>query len=320
MKILITGGLGYTGIYLSNKLADMGHNVYIVDLDIFNRKHLLKTKCTIIQEDIRTINWDILNQLNIEVIYHLAGISNDPGNGVSKETGMAINLYATMRLYDYLSKTNVKRFVYPSTCSVYGKNNEDVVNEQTKVNPISDYAYAKSKVEEYIKNNLNPELAVTILRPATVYGYSMRQRFDLLINKILINTIFNRKFELPNLNNIRPNVYIDDLVSVYLLMLKTTSNLEVFNVAFNNKKIREIISDVEGVLDKKVFYIENKQIDSRSYSVDSKNILTKFSPKNFEHSLKETITQFRRENFSDFVNNDLFYNNRTQEKIWGNHE
>ena len=307
MKILVTGGLGYTGIELVKRLLSLGHSIVVVDINLYSNATFFDNldNIEIIIADIRDIDWEILNQKKIEAIYHLAGVSNDPGNGVSSEVGFSINFEETKRLYSYLKYTQVKHFIYPSSCSVYGSKNIDMVDENSLPEPQNDYAKSKVMVENYIFNNFNRNVSTTIVRPATVYGYSERQRLDLLNNKIIVGACLEQVITLPNMHNIRPSVYIKNLINIYVNILELKHKFEIYNISFDNFTISEIDY--------------NKRIDNRSYKVDMSKIQSVMSINfcDFEDAIRETIQDFKIykviENFSD----EKYYNALMQSKFWG---
>ncbi|MEC4578554.1 NAD-dependent epimerase/dehydratase family protein [Streptococcus dysgalactiae] len=321
MKILVTGGLGYTGIELVKKLLSLGHTIVVVDINLYSNVTFFDNfdNIEIIVADIREIDWEILNQKRIEAVYHLAGVSNDPGNGVSSEVGYSINFEETKRLYSYLKYTQVKHFIYPSSCSVYGSKNIDIVDENSLLDPQNDYAKSKAMVENYILKNFNRNVSTTIVRPATVYGYSERQRLDLINNKIIVGACLGKVITLPNMHNIRPSVYIKNLINIYVHVLELNHKFEIYNIAFDNFTISETVERIVKALNSDCKIDYNEWIDQRSYKVDMSKIQSVMSIKfyDFEDSIRETIQDFKTykiiENFSD----KKYYNALMQSKFWG---
>ena len=321
MKILVTGGLGYTGIELVKRLLSLGHSIVVVDINLYSNATFFDNldNIEIIIVDIRDIDWEILNQKKIEAIYHLAGVSNDPGNGVSSEVGFSINFEETKRLYSYLKYTQVKHFIYPSSCSVYGSKNIDMVDENSLPEPQNDYAKSKVMVENYIFNNFNRNVSTTIVRPATVYGYSERQRLDLLNNKIIVGACLEQVITLPNMHNIRPSVYIKNLINIYVNILELKHKFEIYNISFDNFTISETVGRIFKVLNSDCKIDYNERIDNRSYKVDMSKIQSVMSINfcDFEDAIRETIQDFKIykviENFSD----EKYYNALMQSKFWG---
>ena len=331
MKILVTGGMGYIGSLLVENLLKRNNIVYIVDLMIYENKLNLNNKNLIlIKEDIRYVDWDEILGNGVEVVYHLAGVSNDPGNGVDREEGFSINYDATINLYEKCIKNGVEKFVYPSSCSVYGKSkciseeNDIILDEQSPINPLTDYAIAKSKVEKYILNKkYSKEICTIIFRPATVYGLSYRQRFDLIVNSMVAEVINNGCISVSDKTNIRPTVYIKDLIRAYLLLLdadKEIVNGQVFNIAYDNYIIEDICKNVFKVVGHSVPINSNNISKSRSYRVNSDKIrkFLGFNPKySMEDGVKELVDAFNKGAFKDYKINDNYFNKVCQPKFFG---
>lgn len=323
MRILVTGGLGYTGIELTKKLAEKNHEIFIVDIDLYKTYKFIKKykNVYLINRDVRFINWNILDELKIDVVYHLAGISNDPGNGVSDSLGLDINLYASINLYKYLENSNVKTFIYPSSCSIYGNSTLEKIDENTLSNPITNYAYTKAKFEEYIKENLNKNITTVIIRPATVYGPSDRLRLDLLINKLLVHGMARQAVSIPNLNNCRPHLYIKDLIDIYLYFLSfDKKGLYIYNAAFNNLKISEIVNIVSKITSSKLKVVSEFENDKRSYHIDSSkitNLIPKLRASDTTENLLETMKFFKSDNVVSNMNDSMYFNKKIQAMKWG---
>ena len=176
MKIFITGGAGYVGSKLVPKLLDLGHEVTVLDLMIYgeevlkNHKNLKKIK-----GDIR--NQDLLKK-NIpghDATIHLACISNDPSFELNPSLGKSINYDAFQPLVKISRESNVNRFIYASSSSVYGIKKEKDVTEDMKLEPLTDYSKFKGMCEKILNENKAEDFIVTTIRPSTVCGYALRQ-------------------------------------------------------------------------------------------------------------------------------------------------
>lgn len=322
MTILITGGLGYTGIQLAKYLKALNYDIIIVDLNLYRTKELLgeNSRTKILVQDIRSVDWALLKKYHVDTVYHLAGISNDPGNGVTVKTGRQINFEASARLYDAALKYGIRKFIYPSSCSVYGDSQVSTVSEETTVSPLTEYALCKVLVENHIKTHKSERMQSIILRPATVFGPSARQRLDLLINKIIVSSLAGQGIVLPGKNKIRPSVYINDLVQIYLNCLAFNTGSATFNVAFGNRTIAETITLLSSHLDidwQKIVFSES---DSRSYRVSSEKLLKQFptfKKTSTENAFAETINYFSDSSIDKKMNSDIFYDGRVQASTWG---
>lgn len=314
-NILITGGLGYCGIMLSTQLADLGHKVIIVDIDMYDSGRLIKNKCEniiVLKEDIRNVYWDeLLIKYNINVIYHLAMISNDPGYGMSKAIGREININSAKTLYLAATRNNVELFVYPSSCSVYGVSHVKV-NEKSVVNPLSEYAKAKCDVEDFIQKNKIEAMRTIIFRPATVFGFSLRQRYDLIVNKILVNTISEKNATIPNTNNIRPCISMEFLIRSYIAALDIQEVFVIINLVSFNENIQYYIKKIEGIFGKQLSY-SIKENDHRSYSVSNEKAIkyNLLENKKFDELVMQTYQNILRYKYVDYDDN-IFYNEKIQ--------
>lgn len=327
MNILITGGMGYIGSQLVYELLKDERNfIYIVDLMIYkNKLPLNKNNLKVIKDDIRGESCRNILKQGIDIVYHFAGVSNDPGNGITPEEGMDINYNATINLYKDCLKFGVKRFIYPSSCSVYGRQNIDegdtaiYLNENSNVNPITNYAIAKRKVENYIlQNNLNTNMCVTIVRPATVYGWSYRQRFDLIVNKSIAEIYYKKSVTVSDKRNIRPTIHIKDLIDLYILLsiveIKKINN-EIFNLAYDNLSIENICEKIFEELDINVKIHEKKEKESRSYYVTSEKVEKVLGFKrrfSLEHGIREMKQSLLNCEFDDIDINRNYFNRLCQ--------
>jgi nucleoside-diphosphate-sugar epimerase len=219
-KIFITGGAGYVGSVLVPKLLNNGYKVTVLDLMIYGEDVLPDhSNLTVIKGDIR--DKALLAKLlpSHDAIIHLACISNDPSFELNPQLGKSINLDAFEPLVDISKKSGVKRFIYASSSSVYGIKNEPDVNESMILEPLTDYSKFKAKCEEILDKYKSENFTTCTIRPATVCGYGKRLRLDLTVN-ILTNLAINKgEITVFGGNQKRPNIHIEDMTDLYLLLL-----------------------------------------------------------------------------------------------------
>ncbi|OGS34699.1 MAG: oxidoreductase, partial [Elusimicrobia bacterium RIFOXYC2_FULL_34_12] len=216
MKILLTGGCGYVGTVLTEKLLEKGHDVTVVDAMWFGNYLKPQKNLTIIKEDIRNTENILLK--GIETIIHLANVANDPCVELDPRLSWEVNTLATMQLIDKAVRLKVKQFIYASSGSVYGVTDEPKVTEELELKPISEYNKTKM-VSERVLLSYKDEMIVQCIRPATVCGYSPRMRLDLSVNMLTMQAITKGVITVFGGNQVRPNIHVQDMVDVYLYML-----------------------------------------------------------------------------------------------------
>tara|TARA_B100000686_G_C16799216_1_gene984694 strand:- start:3637 stop:4617 length:981 start_codon:yes stop_codon:yes gene_type:complete len=275
-RIFITGGAGYVGSVLSSYLISKGYQVSVFDLmiygkDVFQSNPNLK----VIKGDIRDQN--LLNTVlaNHDVVIHLACISNDPSFELNPQLGKSINLDAFRPLVEISKKNKIKRFIYASTSSVYGIKNEKDVNENMSLEPLTDYSKYKAECEIILNKYKSEDFTPVTIRPATVCGYSPRQRLDVVVN-ILTNLAYhNRRISIFGGKQLRPNIHIEDMVRAYEILIKSPSNKisgEIFNAGYENCSVLELANIVKNIIGEDVKLDSKPTNDNRSYHISSKKI------------------------------------------------
>ena len=248
--ILITGGSGYVGTRLINRLLnEKSIKIINYDISLFGDDHLPKNKKFLyLKKDITNKN-DFENaiiQNHVDTVLHLACISNDPTYELNSELSKKISI--VLRIGVYLKKMWRKKFIYASTCSVYGISESPNVYETNELKPITDYNKYKALCEPVLKKYLDDEFCGIIIRPATVCGYSEKMRFDLTVN-ILTNFAYNKGFiKVFGGQQSRPNLHIEDMCDLYIdLIFRDLKkfNGEIFNVGTENLKIIEVAERVK---------------------------------------------------------------------------
>ncbi|MDA9762899.1 NAD(P)-dependent oxidoreductase [Gammaproteobacteria bacterium] len=277
MRILVTGASGYIGSVLIPKLIDQGHDVTALDRFFFGDSLPENKNLTKIKADARDFDPQLL--ANKDAVIDLVAISNDPAGDVFEKATYAINHEARVKTATLAKKHGVQRYILPSSCSIYGfQDVGSIANEESVTNPLTHYAKANEMAEKEILPLADSTFCVTILRQATVYGYSPRMRFDLAINGMTYGAWKDRSLPLMrDGDQWRPMIHVSDTADAIIFMLgqdKELINGEIFNSGSpeNVYQLRPLAERVAAVVgdDVKIEWYGDKDI--RSYNVSFKKI------------------------------------------------
>ncbi len=291
-KIFITGGAGYVGAVMVPHLLDQGFEVTVLDLMIYGDHVLPKhPNLNAVKGDIR--DQDLLRKLipGHDAVIHLACISNDPSFEMNPELGKSINLDAFEPLVDISKKANVERFLYASSSSVYGIKDEPNVHEEMELEPLTDYSIFKADCEKILAKYQSDDFTTTTIRPATVCGYSPRQRLDVVVN-ILTNLAYHkREISIFGGGQLRPNIHIKDMVEVYMVLLKAPKEKiagKIYNAGYENQSVKDIAETVKNAVGDDVRLTTSHSNDNRSYHISSQKIKDELG---FEtiHTIREAV-------------------------------
>tara|TARA_Y100000991_G_C21947583_1_gene338162 strand:- start:181 stop:1170 length:990 start_codon:yes stop_codon:yes gene_type:complete len=326
MTILIIGGGGYVGSLLVKKLIERKMNVLVLDLFMYGSPEIVfsgfhdSEHLQTIKGDLRDI--DLIENLisKTDNIIHLACISNDPSFELNPNLGKSIN-YDSFYPLIKACKKKINKFIYASSSSVYGIKNEKNVTEELPLEPLTDYSKFKVLCEDILLNETGNNFCSTILRPATVCGYSPRTRLDVIVN-ILTNNAYNkRKIIINGGRQKRPNIHIEDMVRAYIEIICQPNekvNDEIFNVGFENYTLDEIGSLVKRKIGEDVIINYQKTSDERSYHISSRKIfeLLKFRPKySIERGVEDLKKAFEHNLLNNSFNDPKYFNIKMMQKI-----
>ena len=321
-KILITGGAGYVGAVLTPYLLQKGYKVTVLDLMIYGVEVLKKNKnLRIVKGDIRDLDLLKKELPNHDVVIHLACISNDPSFELNPKLGKSINLEAFKPLVEISKKSLVKRFIYASSSSVYGLKKEKEIHENIALEPITDYSKYKAECETILKSYESENFTPIVIRPATVCGYSPRQRLDVVVN-ILTNLAYHkRKISVFGGKQFRPNIHIKDMAKVYDVLInaqKSKVSGEIFNVGYENKTVLDLANTVKSVLGNDIQLIETPTDDNRSYHISSKKI-KKILNFDSEFTIKDSINDlqiaFKKNLLPNSLTDEKYFNIKRMKSI-----
>jgi len=321
-RVYITGGAGYVGAVLVPKLLERGYQVTVIDLMIYGVDVIEPhERLTLIKGDIRDAALLRKTIAGHDVVIHLACISNDPSFELNPELGKSINLNAFEPLVSISKELGVSRFVYASSSSVYGVKEELNVHEEMSLEPLTDYSKFKAECERILLGFGSPSFATVIIRPATVCGYSPRQRLDVVVN-ILTNLAFHkREISVFGGHQLRPNIHIDDMADVYIKVIEADASKvagQIFNVGTENQTVLELAETVRSVVGMDVRLVTTPSNDNRSYHISSRKIANAlgFRPKKSisqaSADLKQALEQGRLPNS---LTDERFFNIKRMQSI-----
>ena len=319
-KIFITGGAGYAGSRYVPQLLASGNKVTIFDTFYFgdyleNHKNLNKIK-----GDIRNTNLIEKSCRDHDIFIHLACMSNDTSFELDEKLSTEINFDCFEGMVKAAKLSKIKRFIYASTSSVYGISDAKDIKEDHPFKPLTLYNKFKGLCEPILFKYSDKNFETVIFRPATLRGYSPRQRFDLSVNVLTANAIVNNKILVFGGSQLRPNLHILDYCDLLdLLISAETPKIQnkIFNVGYQNLSIMEIAKIVREVVlkefaKKEEILIEvQKSNDLRSYHINSDKIREElnFIPKyTIEDAVIEICDAFKKNSFTDALNNTKYFN------------
>ena len=280
MKILVTGHRGYIGTVLTGMLVDAGHSVTGLDNGLFDIDTRLRSDNHVVSSldiDVRDVKEESL--AGFDAVMHLAGLSNDPLGDLNADWTFDINHLATIRLAKMAKAQGVKKFIFSSTCSIYGASGDELLTETSTPKPVTPYAESKVRVEDDLMKLADSDFSPVYLRNATAYGVSSALRADLVLNNLVglaytTGTVLIKSDGTPW----RPIVHIEDIARAFIAVLDAPDEVvanEVFNVGRteDNYQVRELADIVgETVPGARIEYAADGGPDPRCYRVDCEKL------------------------------------------------
>ena len=323
--VLVTGGAGYVGAVLVPKLLQAGYAVTVLDLYLYGEEALKECRA---HPGLREIKGDIRDGKAVkqalegcDSVIHLACISNDPSFELNPDLGRSINLDSFVPLVRAAKDAGVKRFIYASSSSVYGIKEGVEVTEELSLEPLTDYSKFKAECEILLSREKAPGFVTVTIRPATVCGYSPRQRLDVVVN-ILTNLGFHKgEISVFGGAQLRPNIHIEDMTDAYLLLLSAAEkdiDGKVFNAGYENHSVMQLAEMVQRNVGQHVKLAVRPTDDLRSYHVSSRKIKDELG---FEasHSIEDAviglIKAFKDGKLPDSLDDPRYFNIKMMQKV-----
>lgn len=318
MRVLVTGNRGYIGAVLTELLLTKGYGVVGYDTDYYEDWEPIKSSKDIkqIKKDIRQVSENDLE--NIDAIVHLAALSNDPLGDLDPKLTDEINFRATVKLANLSKEVGIKRFIFASSCSMYGIAGTKTITEDAPLEPLTPYAVSKTNSEQALSKIADNNFSPVFLRPGTAYGPSPRLRCDLVVNNLTGWAYTTGKIKIMSDGTPwRPVIHIDDLCQAFIACLEAPIEIvqnEAFNLGQNeeNYQIRDIANVIKEIIPgSEIEYTHQHGPDSRSYKVSFDKINSKL--KDFFHpkwKLKQGVIQL----YDTFKSHGLTYEEFTGNK------
>ncbi|MBF0443839.1 MAG: SDR family oxidoreductase [Oligoflexales bacterium] len=320
--VLITGGGGYVGAILVPKLIQKGYKVIVLDLmiygtDVFDNIDAEKSHLTVIKGDIRDVPLLQKTIPQADYVIHLACISNDPSFDLNPELGKSINLDSFRPLVEISRKSGVEKFIYASSSSVYGVKNEPDVHEEMSLSPLTDYSKYKAMCETILSEYDPKDFCWTVIRPATVCGYSPRQRLDVIVNILTNHAYHNRVIKVFGGDQKRPNIHIEDMTDLYVRMLEEPSEKisgKIYNSGSTNYTVIELAHKTQKIVGDDVKLEFHKSDDPRSYHISSEKLAKEigFVPRySIEDAVADLTRAFNEGKLPNAMSDHRYYNIKT---------
>lgn len=311
-SILVTGGEGYIGSILCPMLSNFGYKVSSIDTNYFSEEFSnycnLNRFINYTHKDIRLINLD--DFYGVDCVIHLAALSNDPMGELDPYLTQEINYLSSVRLAALAKISKVKRFLFSSSCSVYGST-DFIANETSVTNPLTSYAFSKLRAEAEISKLADENFSPIFLRNATVYGLAPKFRVDLAVNNLTAFAYTKNQVLLKSDGkSIRPFIHVKDLARIFTYLAtianKELIHNEIFNIGQNkeNLTIKEVADIISLVSGKDIVFDTAAQPDKRNYKVDFSKFKSVFPDFKFNESIKSAVEElwnfFSINDFSEY--------------------
>lgn len=311
-NVVVIGGAGYIGSGLLSKLLDRGYRVRLVDSFMFGddpiRSLLGHRNLEVVKADFRQIDKIVEAMYGMDAVIHLGAIVGDPACALDEDFTIEVNLMATRMIAECAKGFGIQKFIFASTCSVYGASDE-TLSEKSALNPVSLYARSKIACEKILVQMADDRFKPTILRFGTVYGLSGRTRFDLVVNLLTAKAIVDGKITVFGEDQWRPFVHVDDASLAVATALDAPLDVvggEIFNVGSDagNMTLGDVGRMIQRLVPTAELIASGSDGDRRNYRVDFSKIRNRLSYKpewTVEMGVKQVIAAFESGQVNDYT-------------------
>ncbi len=299
MKVLVTGSEGYIGAVLRDLLLERGHEVCGLDTGYFNDCNFgpPPTPIPVVKRDLRDV--ESADFEGFDAVMHLAALSNDPLGDLSPGVTEDINTHGSIRVAHSAKKAGVRRFIFASSCSLYGQGDAMGLTEEAQANPQTPYAHSKVDFEKALSDMADEGFSPCYLRNATAFGISPRLRFDIVVNNLCGWAWTTQQIRMTSDGTPwRPLVHVNDISRAMVCALEAPVEAmhdQAFNVGStdNNVQIRDIAYKIQEQMPDCEVTFGSSDGDTRTYNVDFTKIETKLPGfEKAEYSVERAITDF----------------------------
>jgi nucleoside-diphosphate-sugar epimerase len=321
-NVMVTGGAGYVGAVLVPKLVAAGHNVTVLDLYLYGDDVLAAARgpsLTEVKGDLRDPAMVARALKGCDAVIHLACISNDPSFELNPDLGKSINFDCFRPLVKAAKTAGVRRFIYASSSSVYGIKEGVEVTEELPLEPLTDYSKFKAMCEEVLEAEREPGFTTLTVRPATVCGYSPRQRLDVIVNILTNHAVNTGRIKVFGGSQLRPNLHIEDMTDFYLAALQWADkdiSGRIYNVGDENHSVMQLAEMTRKVVGPSVELDILPTNDPRSYHVSSEKIRRElgFAPaRSIEQAMRDMVAAFSAGKLPNSMDDARYYNIKTMQ-------
>lgn len=326
MRVVVTGGGGYLGTWVTALLLEKGHSVRSFDRFCFSRDAIEEFSGNPNYESVEGDIRNLQNYPNLlddaDAVIHLAGLANDPSCDLDPEMTIDVNIDASLELLNMAARKKIRRFAFASSCSVYGQGVHEFLDELSPTNPVSAYAVSKIDVEKVVLGMKSDTFEPVAARMATLFGWSRRMRFDLAVNQMTATAVTTDKIKvMGGGKQWRPFVHVRDAARAFVMMVEAPAEKisgEAFNVGSDdqNVQILDLAKQVAEVLGGIELDIQREDDDRRTYRVvfdKIKNVLGYETETTIKDAIKEIEADIRAKGYDPF--DEQFFNVRRMQTL-----